>query len=395
MDAKNFSVDKLVEMLMEELQSRGIPFDYNIRYGGNGGAYGDNGSISDGPKHHIDLEVPNNKDCFKGGKLSDGQVMGIIEETFHEYRHLIQTDNYKYHIDGTKDSLRMAIAKAIQKADMPEYYYENYKYLLSELDAEKYGIEEAIKFAEEHLPEVDAKKGIVDYVQDYIEKDKDDPFGLHMYDEDKSNTVEEILYQLQYRIDHPNRVNLGHVVGIGWLEDKYKEVFTSDFIKQYEEEKDVDKKDRMVFLGIAKVNPNILKEESPMLEQIVEKEETQEEVKPKLNLRERLIRTVLTHDIFNLTPLIKELARKEAMELPDDIRREVTAGTYKLPEPEVKEEIKEEIKEEKDEHEEFVNTIRISPDIFDFAKEDKEEIEYFLKEGKKKTSDKDDDNDRG
>ena len=367
----------------------------------NGGSYIDNGSISDGPKHHIDLEVPNNEDCFNNGKLSDGQVMGILEETFHEYRHLIQTDNYKYHPNGTKDSLRMAMARAIQKADMPEYYYENYKYLLSELDAEIYGITEAIKFAKEHFPEVDAKKGIVDHIQDYIEKDKDEPLGFHLYDEDRSNTVEEILYQLQYRIDHPHRVNLGHVVSIGWLEDKYKEVFTRDFIKQYEEEKDVDKKDKMVFLGIAKVNPSILKEESPMLEQIVEDKEESKEVKPKLNLREKLIRTVLTHDIFNLLPLIKDLARKEAMELPEDIRREVTAGTYKLPEPEVNEPIKEEI-EEKDEHEEFVKTLRIDPNIFDFAivdgeenKENQEEIKYFLKEGKKKTADKDDDNDRG
>lgn len=211
MNVNNFNIYDTINKLMEELQRKGIPFEYTIDNDSIGGGYEDKGNLKDGSKHTIDIHIGNEEEFIQNGQVNEEKLMGIISTIYHEYRHLEQTERYKYNPDFSKDSINIARMNAIQKNGLSNYYFENYRNDPKEIDATKYGFEESIKYVKEQYPEINAKKGIEEYVHSYIEGDRDNEYGFHMFDEDESNTVKEILTQLQERMDNPTRVDFSKV----------------------------------------------------------------------------------------------------------------------------------------------------------------------------------------
>lgn len=105
----------------------------------------------------------------------------------------------------------------------------------------------------------------------YIEQDRNDDYGFHMFDEDKSGTVQEILEQLQERIDNPARVDLSKVAS-GFIEDiQLKALLTDEFIETYESCSTVEEKDNLIFQEVAKLHPEIL-DEYPVLQNEIKKD---------------------------------------------------------------------------------------------------------------------------
>lgn len=275
MDENQFDINQVIEKIMKELQNKGIPFEYTIDRNGFGGGYDDRGNIKDGRKHVIDIHIGDEDEFIQNGQVSDEKVMGLISTIFHEYKHLEQTEKYKYNPDFSKESKDIARMNAIQQNGLSNYYFENYRNDPKEVDATKYGIEEAVKYVKEQFPEIDADNAIVDYIQTYIQKDKDDEYGLHMFDEDKSATVEDILNQLQERMENPTRVDFEQVRN-GFIDDKdLKELLTDEFIEKYDKCNSVEEKDSMVLAEIIKLHPEIL-QEYPVLQNELTKEDNQE-----------------------------------------------------------------------------------------------------------------------
>lgn len=250
----------VINKLMIELQSKGIPFEYTIDNDSIGGSYQDNGNVQSGRKHIMDIHIGDDEDYFQYGLINEESLMGIISTIFHEYRHLQQTENYKYNPDFSSKSISIARMNAIQTNGFCNYYFENYRNDPKELDATKYGFEEAIKYIKRQYPYIDAEKGIVKYVQSYIEEDRDNEYGFHMFDEGRSGTVVDILKQLQERMDNPTRVNLSKVCS-GYIEDeKLKELLTDEFIRIYESFGSAEEKDNLIFTQVARLHPEILLE---------------------------------------------------------------------------------------------------------------------------------------
>lgn len=275
MDSIQFDVNKVIEDLIQELKSKGIQFEYTIDNDGFGGSYDDKGNIKDGSKHVIDIHIGDEEEFLENGQVNEEKVMGLISTIFHEYRHLEQTERGKYNPDFSKESKDIAKMNAIQKNGLSNYYFENYRNDPKEIDATKYGIEEAVKYAKEKFPKLDVEKGMVDYIQSYIKEDKEDEWGFHMFDEEKSETVEEILNQLQERMENPTRENFENVRN-GFIEDKdLKELLTDEFVERYNNCNSIEEKDSMVLAEIVKLHPEIL-QEYPVLQNELAKEEKQE-----------------------------------------------------------------------------------------------------------------------
>lgn len=272
MNSNQFNVYETINKLMEDLQRKGIPFEYTIDNESIGGGYLDKGNLKDGSKHTIDIHIGDEEDYIENGHVNEEKLMGIISTIYHEYRHLEQTEKYKYNPDFSKDSISIAKMNAIQTNGLSNYYFENYRNDPKEVDATKYGFEEAIKYVKQEYPEINAEKGIEEYVSSYIESDRNDEYGFHMFDEDRSGTVQEILDQLQDRIDHPTRVDLSKVAS-GFIDDeRLKEILTDEFIKTYESCSTVEEKDDLIFQEVVKLHPEIL-DEYPVLQNEMQKDD--------------------------------------------------------------------------------------------------------------------------
>ena len=141
MKAKEFNIQNIIDELMKELKNNGIPFDYAIENEGFGGHYKDNGNIKDGRNHSISIFIGEEKDFIQNGMVNEERLMGLISTIYHEYRHLEQTEKYKYNPDFSKDSVKIARMNAIQTNGFTNYYFENYRNDPKELDATKYGFE--------------------------------------------------------------------------------------------------------------------------------------------------------------------------------------------------------------------------------------------------------------
>ena len=268
MDVNQFNINETIDRLMEDLQKKGIPFEYTIDNESMGGAYQDKGNVKTGSKHTIDIHIGDEDEYIQNGVVNEEKLMGVISTIYHEYRHLEQTEKYKYNPDFSKDSVNIARMNAIQTNGLSNYYFENYRNDPKELDATKYGFEEAIKYVKNEYPEINAEKGITEYVHSYIDKDRDDEYGFHMFDEEKSDTVKDILEQLQERIDNPRRVDLSKVCS-GFIEDvKLKAILTDEFIETYESCSNVEEKDNLIFTEIVKLHPEILSEYPVLQNQI-------------------------------------------------------------------------------------------------------------------------------
>ena len=157
MNVNNFNIYVTINKLMEELQRKGIPFEYTIDNDSIGGGYEDKGNLKDGSKHTIDIHIGNEEEFIQNGQVNEEKLMGIISTIYHEYRHLEQTERYKYNPDFSKDSINIARMNAIQKNGLSNYYFENYRNDPKEIDATKYGFEESIKYVKEKYPEINAE----------------------------------------------------------------------------------------------------------------------------------------------------------------------------------------------------------------------------------------------
>ena len=288
---KEFNIHDIINELMKELQEKGIPFEYTVENEGFGGHYKDNGNVKNGRKHSISIFIGNEEDFMQNGMVNEERLMGLISTIYHEYRHLEQTEKYKYSPDFSKDSIEIAKMNAIQTNGFANYYFENYRYDLKELDATKYSIEESVAYVSEIYPDIDATRGIQEYIHSYIEEDRNNPYGFHMFDENNSDTVQDILKQLQERIDNPTRENLSKVCE-GYIEDdKLLAAFTDDFIKSYEDCNSVEEKDSLIFAEVFKLHPEILSE-YPVLQNEIEKKDSQRKqaISPYINEYGEIIR---------------------------------------------------------------------------------------------------------
>ena len=274
-------VINIVEKLISDLQNKGIPFEYHIGEDETEGfSYRDEGSIGDGRKHKININIETNREqltneqkmrIFYGKdeiQFSEEQIMEIVATIFHEYRHLEQTENYKYNPDYSKLSSAIAKMNAIQQNGFASYYYSNYIDDPKEIDATKYGIEEAIKYIKSNFPEVNAENGMLKYIQSYIKHVQyDELYGYPMFDKDKSSTIEEILNQLQYRLENQKRVDL---VNLNESDDEQlKKYFTEELKEQYNNCSDVEEKDSIILGLILKIHPEVL-QEYPVLKEEIE-----------------------------------------------------------------------------------------------------------------------------
>lgn len=278
METEEFNIQDIINELMKKLQDKGIPFEYTIENEGFGGHYKDNGNTKDGRNHNISIFIGNEEDFIQNGMVNGEKLMGLISTIYHEYRHLEQTERYKYNPDFSKDSVKIARMNAIQTNGFTNYYFENYRDDLKELDATKYGIEESVAYVSKKYPAIDAVRGIEEYIHSYIEEDRDNQYGFHMFDEDKSYTIQDILKQLKERIDNPTRVNLSKVCE-GYIEDdRLREALTEDFIEKYENCSSTEEKDNLILAEVVKLHPEILSE-YPVLKKEIEKDKTKQEYK--------------------------------------------------------------------------------------------------------------------
>ncbi|MBO5348934.1 MAG: hypothetical protein J6A89_03835 [Clostridia bacterium] len=251
--------------LLSKLRGGGIQFaikHHDIHRDTGYYAYDEKGSDGKGI-YTIDmpdgLEFSNFENPF-----DERDLFARVYSLFHEYKHILQREGSIYNIQITPENMAFGRAGLIAQY-FTEYDEANYANDPREIDAQIYGIEQAIKYIKENYPWVDIEKACVGFVKDFINGQKENGFPELSFTEETSGSIQEILNDLRKRMENPRRAKFSEIVLHDWYDEdepekKLRNKFNDDFIKKYEDCKSVEEKDEMLITAILEIYPEAIQE---------------------------------------------------------------------------------------------------------------------------------------
>lgn len=269
--------ENIRERLLGELQGRGISFgtiEHDINESTTYWTRDERGLDGKGV---YEIEIPigqefsNNQNPF-----DERDLFGIVYSLFHEYRHIEQREHSIYNPINTEENRGFARAALIQMY-FSEYDDANYANDPREVDAQLYGIEQALIYIRENYPWIDVEKCCVDYVRSFISSQKENGFTELSFSEDASDSSEQILQDLRERKNNQRRTKLTEEMkssefyegfkdedlekdGDIYKKKQLRKKFTADFIKKYNECQSAKEKDSMLVSAILEIYPEAMQE---------------------------------------------------------------------------------------------------------------------------------------
>ena len=269
--------ENIRERLLGELQGRGISFgtiEHDINESTTYWTRDERGLDGKGV---YEIEIPigqefsNNQNPF-----DERDLFGIVYSLFHEYRHIEQREHSIYNPINTEENRGFARAALIQMY-FSEYDDANYANDPREVDAQLYGIEQALIYIRENYPWIDVEKCCVDYVRSFISSQKENGFTELSFSEDASDSSEQILQDLRERKNNQRRTKLTEEMKSSEFYESFKDEdlekdgdiykkkqlrkkFTADFIKKYNECQSAKEKDSMLVSAILEIYPEAMQE---------------------------------------------------------------------------------------------------------------------------------------
>ena len=176
--------------------------------------------------------------------------------TGHEFRHFLQgTCIYdEKPIDGfdLKDSFNAEVMMYIRQF-YDAYYLMNKGYLKYEVDADRFGVIEGVKFLKENFPNMDAKKSMTDAVNFYDNIQKRGvvlptlPLGCKTYEEIVTAIAEKLRVNKRVPLDESlfvyNTAFYQNHHNFGYDEEK---AITEEVVREYNSLKDGSKQDLLI-----------------------------------------------------------------------------------------------------------------------------------------------------
>lgn len=170
--------NNLKQNLLSELQSRGIPFEIEHHSRDKDSSYYTRAKkLPDGSgKYYID--IPDGlKYSTKDNSFDSRDLFEYVYAMMHEYRHVVQRREYLFGTNATEENKSFAKAEIIG-AYLALYSEENYANDPREIDAQIYGIEQAIKYFKKNFPWLDAEKCCIEFVKNFAQVQKENGFKI-------------------------------------------------------------------------------------------------------------------------------------------------------------------------------------------------------------------------
>lgn len=263
MQADEEIIKRITNDILTDLMGKGIDFKIEYHDINRDTAYYfyDLGDIDKGRNYII--EIPRGIEKGKENEiLSDKNIVWCVKALFHEYKHLMQTENAIYKESNTEENIRFA-KSLLLKEYFSEYSDVIYNNDIREIDADIYGFEQAKKYIEKHCPWVNFEKGVVEIAKEYIESSQNGK-GESFYEESKSNSYEEILENLNERRNNPKNYDFPEILE-GYIEDENNEIFGKEselrksfdsiFIEKYNKCRTTREKEDLIIKKISIVYP--------------------------------------------------------------------------------------------------------------------------------------------
>lgn len=165
--------DFVKQNLIEELKSRGIGFDVKYHDRSMDSSYYVNDEkIEDGIGRYI-IDIPQGQEYSNSeNPFNNIDLFEYVYNVFHEYKHVMQRKEYIYDAKDTDENRSFAKTEIISKY-IPSYSEENYANDPRELDAQIYGIEQAIQYIKEKFPWVNTEQRCIEYIKDFAKSQKE------------------------------------------------------------------------------------------------------------------------------------------------------------------------------------------------------------------------------
>jgi hypothetical protein len=258
--------ENIRKKMITELQSRGITFETRLHdIKRDSGYYMFDKKDKDGNPIYT-IMMPD------GQELSDNQnpfderdLFSFVYSLFHEYKHILQREDSVYHIQQVnEENMSFGMAGMISEYFV-EYDEANYANDPRELDAQIYGIEQAVKYIQKNYPWVDVEKCCLGFVKNFIDVQKKSGFPELSFSEKASGSIGEILADLRNRMENPTRAKLSDIelndyYDEGSPEKMLRDKVTDEFKKKYDECQSIMEKDQMLVDIILEVYPEATQE---------------------------------------------------------------------------------------------------------------------------------------
>ena len=209
--------------------------------------------LSEKGRYSMKIEVPRLYNVTLGDNtvsfdLNHTSLIAGIFHIFHEYRHLQQYVDLKRVEPLSKDAVAIAKVEVIRKL-FPGYYLgKNHDHLLVEINAQLYAIKSTMKYAQEHLPGLDAEKLL-------LEANEAGQLGMHM---PGCKSVDELIASWENRKANPERCSLEEATYFPYpISQKASKLLTPQFSMKYDSFKTAEEKDNFVFEEAIKIHPTL------------------------------------------------------------------------------------------------------------------------------------------
>lgn len=262
--------DNVKQSLINELQSKGIPFEVERHSRDKDSSYYTRAEkLPDGSgKYYID--IPNGLEySTKDNPFDSRDLFEYVYSMMHEYRHIMQRKEYCFGTKETEENKSYAKAEIISEF-LSLYDADNYANDPREIDAQIYGIEQAVQYFRKNFPWLDAEKCCVEFVKNFAQTQKDNKFKHLSFSDEKCNSLNEILVDLKQRRDNPVRAlltkeNMDYEFYCVILDDSSPESLlrkklAGEIMEKYNNCEDANQKDDMLVEAISEFYPDVLKE---------------------------------------------------------------------------------------------------------------------------------------
>ncbi len=275
--------DFVKQNLLDELQSKGTPFEVRYHERKRDSSYYTNDEKNENGIGKFIIKIPKGQEHSNSENPYDGRdLFEFVYSIFHEYKHIMQRKEYKYEVRDSKENRVFSKAEVIARY-LPKCGDNNYANDPREIDAQIYGIEQAIKYIEDKFPWIDEEQCCIEYVREFATNQKENGFEKLSFDDKKNNSVDEILKDLNNRKNNPVREELSkESLDYDFYFESYfdfdesdqeyllRKLILEEYIEKYNACQDANKKDDMLIEAILRVYPDSL-DEYPLLEHQTQK----------------------------------------------------------------------------------------------------------------------------
>lgn len=170
MEMKEF--EEIKNQLISDLRNRGIHFEIKYHDGSKDSGYYTSDVKGNDSKGIYTIDIPNEATYnYDINSFDEKDIFEYIYSMFHEYKHILQRENSIYEPIDTLENQDFAKAAIIAEHFM-SYDSANYANDPREIDAQIYGLEQAIKYIQINFPWIDTEKCCVEFVKEFARSQK-------------------------------------------------------------------------------------------------------------------------------------------------------------------------------------------------------------------------------